>query len=254
MVDDKKVSSIENLISSIKKDYGEWKTKTFPWFRGEPLNTEWPLLPKLFRPKEDGTTHRENRLLQNFRLKAPTLGNLKTPPRDGHTDQWLFLAQHVGLPTRLLDWSEGLLIALHFALLEKEPVLWMLNPMELNRKTVKDDFDDNVYPLSWVPGPNIGNWNFQRAWGDKKQGTDLPVAIPPTHIFPRMSAQKSCFTIHGKQEQSLSELVGPVILKKYIIDIASIQEMKRDLRIMGFSDSALFPDLDGLARDLSEIF
>jgi FRG domain len=36
------------------------------------------------------------------------------------------------LPTRLLDWSEGALIALHFALKECKPVVWMLNPLDLN--------------------------------------------------------------------------------------------------------------------------
>ena len=53
-------------------------------------------------------------------------------PMREHTDQWLFLARHAGLPTRLLDWSEGALIALHFALKDPNPVVWMLNPLDLN--------------------------------------------------------------------------------------------------------------------------
>ena len=57
------------------------------------------------------------------------------------TDQWLFLARHAGVPTRLLDWTEGALIGLHFALQEneKEPVVWMLNPLEMNRLSTPSD-------------------------------------------------------------------------------------------------------------------
>jgi len=142
------VSSIEELISEVRGDYLSWETGTFPWFRGEPLGVETPLLPKLYRPRGDGKSHNENRLIQSFRIKAPSLGLMSTPPR-ANTDEWLFLAQHVGLPTRLLDWTEGLFIALYFALLEEEPVVWMLDPIELNRKSSNKPISDNVFPLTW---------------------------------------------------------------------------------------------------------
>src|SRR5271157_5406211 len=104
------VSSIPELISKVDEIYSEWGTKNRCWFRGEPSETKYALAPRLHRKVK----YDEFQLLKNFRIKAPTFLDIQVP--QGQTDQWLFLAQHVSLPTRLLDWSEGLLIALYFAL------------------------------------------------------------------------------------------------------------------------------------------
>jgi len=290
MIDSKSIDTIENLISEIKKDYKNWGTTTFPWFRGEPANSSTPLLPKLFRTRS-GEQHNENRLLQHFRMKAPSLGLMQIPPRE-HTDEWLFLAQHVGLPTRLLDWSEGLFTALYFALKEDEPAIWMLDPIELNRKSTKDPINDNVFPLTWFSldkapvtrfdfaklafhlanrsqeedaklkeyfdfsqfALNLGNMNIRGAWENDKIGTKIPVAIHPTNIHMRMHTQKSCFTIHGKRKKCLSDLVDSRILKKYIFPTENVLALRNDLRIIGVTHTSIFPDLDNLARELKEIF
>jgi hypothetical protein len=144
----KLITSIQKLIGEVEKDYTSWNTKTFPWFRGEPRNIPQPLIPKLLRRKDD-KKYLENRLLQHFRMKAPSLGIPYVPSRS-YTDQWLFLAQHVGLPTRLLDWTEGLLFALHFAIYTYEDgaVVWMLDPIRLNKLT-HSGTNENVFTLTW---------------------------------------------------------------------------------------------------------
>jgi len=119
------IESVESFIAAVRKDSACWGSHEPKWFRGEP-NIPTALLPSLYR----GFASHENALLQTFRARAG--GFHDTVPIREHTDQWLFLARHSGLPTRLLDWSEGALLGLYFALQADEPVVWMLNPLELN--------------------------------------------------------------------------------------------------------------------------
>ena len=149
------ITSIPELVERIEIDYENWHTEFKPWFRGEPHRVPTPLLPKLFRGN-----YNEQKLLQQFRARAPLKVDIPIPQR-GHTDQWLFLAQHSGLPTRLLDWTEGLLIALYFAFnsdRSKGAVVWMLNPVELNRISSTDKSSQIEYSITWFTpesDPNV---------------------------------------------------------------------------------------------------
>lgn len=282
MAKEKKIKSLKKLIKIVKADYQDWDTEAFPWFRGEPSGKKiMPLLPSLYREK-----HNENRLLQQFRVKSPALGLGTTPPLD-RTDQWLFLAQHVRLPTRLLDWTEGLLIALHFAIQHENPVVWMLNPHQLNLLT-NNYSKPNAYDLTWLHKPDIlatkgdvinlldplekrrkfkqykgefgfynpGNINIKAAWELDRFGTKYPYAILPTYVHPRMSSQKSRFIIWGEDKSSLHEMegIGEHILQRYEIDPSSIEDIKQDLRMLGVTPTSVFADLDNLAIELKELF
>jgi hypothetical protein len=255
------IKTVEQFIAQVRADSAGWPYK---WFRGEPA-ADTPLIPKLYRLRPDGRARDENTLLQLFRMRAPTFSTRPCPDR-GATDQWLFLAQHFGLPTRLLDWTESALVGLYFAIQESKPpkpkphVVWMLNPTELNQLSVSPGrvpIGSNEFPLTWVdPRPkeiNIGFINICGAWENDAQGVSLPVAIRPTNIDPRMSAQRSCFTVQGKDKNSLAQLV-PGVLKRYEVEPNDRQKMRDDLLMLGVSHSTVFPDLTGLANELGDLY
>ena len=96
--------------------------------------------------------------------------------------------------------------------------------------------------------------NLAGAWELDKRGVQFPVAVYPTYVHARLRAQRSCFTIHGREKQSLNELIPERILKRYAIDPGSRQAMINELRLLGVSDSVVLPDLDGLALELKTQF
>jgi|WetSurMetagenome_2_1015567.scaffolds.fasta_scaffold26587_5 hypothetical protein len=251
------ITTIRGFVTKIIKQYHIWNDPPYVWFRGEP-STKTRLTPKLYRLGKNGQSHHENKLLQMFRWKAASFSQLNTPQRE-QIDQWLFLAQHVGLPTRLLDWTENSLLALYLALQEDQPVVWMLDPMALNNhvsetlsgKSLKYD----EFPLTWLhaepPIINIGNENIRGAWEGGKCGIELPVAVHPTYIHPRMSAQRSVFTVHGFNHDPIDTLIPPSMIIKFEISPRVRKKLLSSLVLFGIQHSTVFPDLDGLAKELS---
>jgi hypothetical protein len=63
--------------------------------------------------------------------------------------------------------------------------------------------------------------------------------VPP-YVHPRMAAQQSRFTIHGRKKVSLSALLPNTILKSYRIDPKHKAKLGKDLRMLGVGHAVAF--------------
>ena len=244
-----KIISPISLLKVVWDLYQEWDYPKHMWFRGEPEDTETPLLPKLYR----NISNNENYLLQEFRRKAPAFLQDKIP-NTNDTDKWLFLAQHYGLPTRLLDWTESLFTALTFALEFEKPSIYVMDPIELNKLSATQD-NDYEFPLTWFGNKNIGTENIKAAWEINRDGTKLPIAIKPAYSDIRQVLQSSCFTIFGGETNDLMNIDGFIKIKKIILPskkTESYMKMYSFFNRIGNKTISQFGNLDSLTKDIAQ--
>ena len=151
---------------------------------------------------------------QRFRLRASAYTS-DVPGWDDHVS-WLFLAQHYGVPTRLLDWTENVLVGLYFAvtggITSEDGEIWCMNHQELNWRSAdwKDCFPDSppvryLAAAAFLKSDDLAE--FKAALGSTT--INGPLALIPPLQFPRMAAQMSRFTIHPSKEREAQDRVPP---------------------------------------------
>jgi hypothetical protein len=229
------------------------------WFRGHSRKFE-SLLPVVYRdPFHSARENIEFWAGQRFRLRARSFAP-RVPDWGDHL-AWLLMMQHHGVPTRLLDWTESVLVALYFAVCDSidEPgEVWCMNPSALNQRSNYHISMPDDPPIRYLAAevflepkrlPNLA------ASIELRDTPTAPLALFPAFDLPRMAAQLSRFTIHPSRDgAAMIEFLlrSEDCLARYTIPADRKAALRRDLSALGVSHETMFLSLEAMARTIKE--
>lgn len=172
--------------------------------------------------------------------------------------EWYFTMQHYGLPTRLLDWTRGSLIALYFAVRRPTgayiPSVYCLDPYWFDEVVYdKQSGEGVIYNTDAKAISDEHESRLLSYFGSVSESPPFPVCLEPPAIDARIQAQKSVFTLHGKHVNAFTTVARQNVtphIAKLRFSTTRAEYLKCQLDGMGISEGTLFPGLEGLVRDI----
>lgn len=275
-----------NYIEILNQEYSATPLLSNPinsqfLFRGME-NSSYSLLPSVFRKvkiKQSGgkienykylALNEETDILKNFIQEASAyIYNLNSISQK--FVRWIELAQHYGVPTRLLDWSNNPLVALYFACesnSQEEAIVWILHRGNYVKYISKEaNYVNNKKKIEELIEELLSESDAE------KQETimpKLPFIYTPYYFDNRMSAQGSWFMVWGTKKDALENMVEDTyymnlpdkernthvygqeqeenFLFRFLISKSNKQSIMRQLDHIGINAKTLFPGLDGIGK------
>jgi hypothetical protein len=229
----KRVTSVSDYLEVFDALYST--PEDLFWFRGHP-QIEWELCPSALRYDSPEKRAKAIGSLTEFRRLQEI--RFPKPPAAKEKFKWLQLAQHHGLPTRLLDWTQNPCIALYFACeyLDNDGVVYAFNPRDLNRLSLPRAKIEIVDPEEHS---EIIDQYFALGGSERKRGLKT-IAVKPTWNSERIILQQGTFTMHGEtfalDSAQAPSLVGIPIVKKHK------RQILHQLDRIGVSEMFIFPE------------
>ena len=195
-------------------------------------------------------SHLEYHLLRNFSKYAevPWTGENASAWR------WLTVAQHHGLPTRLLDWTYSPFVAAHFATadtdhFDRDGVIWFADYVKVNQMLPSPLAEELVRHGAHAFTLEM----LDHALGDIKAfdalGSDLVLFFEPPSIDARIVNQFAFFSVMSSPTAQLDRWLAkhPDLYGRIIIPKELKWEIRDKLDQANITERILFPGLDGLA-------
>ena len=197
----------------------------------------------------------ELHLLRNFRKYAY-----------GHTGvdsvwQWLALAQHRGLPTRLLDWTYSPFVALHFATadlnrMDQDGEVWTMNFVAANRflpRVLKRVLQAERSDTATVE--MLGAFRTLAAF-DRLAARPFVVFLEPPSLDRRIVNQFALFSLMSDPRAQLDDWLfrHPRVFERVVIPASLKGEVRDMLDQSNLTERVLFPGLDGLSAYLKRYY
>ncbi len=194
----------------------------------------------------------EYHVLRNFKKYAR-----QDAVREDSLWNWLAVAQHYGVPTRLLDWSYSPYVALHFATddtekYDRDGIIWCVNYVEIHRqlparlRQVLARERSNAFTVEMLESAASSLPALE-----KLSRRDFAVFLEPPSLDQRIVNQFALFSLMSSPLARLDEWLQSQpegMVRRIIIPTELKWEARDKLDQANITERVLFPGLDGLAR------
>jgi len=203
-----------------------------------------------------GLVAHERHLLTSFRKYA-----LRNAVHGDAVWNWLSLAKHHGLPTRLLDWSYSPYVAMHFATVDlrhfdEDGVIWCIDYRKTNEllprplRKILEKEDANIFTTDLLNHVAETLEDF-----DSLAHDDFVLFFEPPSLDERIVNQFALFSLPSRADLLLEQLLDRLNAYYRIVIPASLKwEVRDKLDQANITERVLFPGLDGLSQWLRRYF
>jgi hypothetical protein len=231
------VSSYIGFVEKLKENNETKGNNAELLFRGQGIDK--PLIPKIGRLKyrihTNSIIRTEKLILDEFRRGILPLTEFKPE------NNWdlLALAQHHGLPTRLLDWSYSALIALWFA---------VDSPPHIDKKGIPQN------GVVWILAADVDDFRTDTTTADPLDN-NITKIFRSNVVSRRISAQSGVFTVHKiMKDNRLIRFENnrnyKSKLTKLLIKGTDFAKLRKQLSMLGIHYASIYPDINGFCQNL----